>query len=81
MPGKNETPSMTSHKAIYAAIASLSTSVVLSVTGIMPTNETMLSTDLQQLIENVAALAIMTVVPGVVAWWKRTKSNDQGCSD
>ncbi|MDH3660226.1 MAG: hypothetical protein OEU92_09380 [Alphaproteobacteria bacterium] len=62
---------MTSHKAIYAAIASLLTTVALSLAGVMPTNETLLSTDLQQLIENVAALAIMTVVPGVVAYWKR----------
>ena len=73
MAGQKQTPSMTSQKAIYAAIASLATSVLLSVTGFMPTNETMLSTDLQQLIENVAALAIMTVVPGVVAWWKRNQ--------
>lgn len=71
MPGQTNTPSMTSHKAIYAAIASLLTSVVLSLLGVLPTSETMLSTDLQQLIENVAALAIMMFVPGVAAWWKR----------
>ena len=71
MVGKSNTPEMTSHKAICAAIASLLTSVVLSLLGALPTSETMLSTDLQQLIENVAALAIMTVVPGVVAYWKR----------
>jgi len=71
MPNRNNTPAMTSHKAIYAAIASLVTSIVLSFFGVLPTNETMLSTDLQQLIENVAALAIMAVVPGVVAYWKR----------
>ena len=73
MPGQKNTPSMTSHKAIYAAIASLLTSVVLSFFGVLPTSETMLSTDLQQLIENVAGLAIMTLVPGVVAWWKRNQ--------
>ena len=47
MPGQNKSPAMTSHKAIYAAIASLLTSVVLSLLGVLPTSETMLSTDLQ----------------------------------
>lgn len=71
MPKVNSTPSMTSHKAVYAAIASLVTSIALSLLGIMPTTEEMLSQDLQQLIENVAALLIMSVVPGVVAYYKR----------
>jgi hypothetical protein len=65
------TPPTTSHKAIYAAIASLATSVVLSLLGMMPTSETMLTSDLRQLVETGAALVIMTVVPGVVTYWKR----------
>ena len=73
MPGPKQTPSMTSHKAIYAAIASVLTSIVLSLTGMMPTTETILSNELQQLIENVAALLILTVVPGVTTWWKRNQ--------
>ena len=66
-----QTPKMTGHKAVAASIASLVTAIILSLTGLMPSTEAMFSADLQALIENIAALLIMTVVPGVVAYFKR----------
>lgn len=71
MANGDKTPAMTAHKAIYSAIAALVTSIVLAFLGVMPTSETMLSNDLQQLVENGAALLIMTVVPAIVAYYKR----------
>jgi hypothetical protein len=62
---------MTSHKAIWSAIAALVTTIVLSLLEVLPSSETLLANDLQLLIENVAALAIMAGVPGIVAFYKR----------
>ena len=41
--------------------------------GITPTTEDLLSEDLQRLVESLAALVIMTVVPGVAAYLQRNK--------
>lgn len=71
MGNQQNTPPMSSHKAIAAAIASLVCTIVLALLGITPTTEAMLSADLQSLLENLAALLIMTIVPGVVAYYKR----------
>ena len=73
MDHRTQTPKMTSHKAVWAAIASLLASIVISFLGVMPTSEEMLSNDLRQLIENVAVLAILTLVPGATAYIKRNR--------
>ena len=71
MREKIKTPAMSSHKAVYAGIAAVLTPVVLSLLGLMPTTEAMLTADLQQLIVNLAELALLGLVPGIVAYWKR----------
>lgn len=65
------TPEMTSHKAIFASIAALLTTLVLSFFGFMPTSEEMLSVNVEELVKNIGALVTVAVVPGLTAYFKR----------